>query len=255
MRTNDIDQLALDTVPEYGLLLRVAGFDEVIDTTTPSEETVTYTNNIDKIENFSASVYLDGFRYDMTDSLACGTTIDLVVGEPAKITNNVQGYIDSATPQADPNPAVTLTDERALVVSCADLVTFDGTCLPLTNVSIKMNEEFQEVYTLGGACGLKSNFVSDYALTIDFDFFVDSATIGREALNIETGAFKEIVVKIGLDSASAEVNGKSVVMTMPFTKTTTYTDSVDKDLLKRSVTARLMDNGTKALAIKTGFFA
>ncbi len=254
MRTSDIAGIALDTPPEYGLLLKCAGFDEVIDTTTPSEETVTYTNNSDAIPNVSAVAYIDGHKFEMTDSLACGMTMDFKVGEVAKITNNFQGFLDSAVPTAEANPAVTLTSEVALVVSCADIVTYDGVCLPLENVTIKMNEEIQEIYTLGGTCGLKSNFISDYALELTADFYVDSSAYGREALNIESGLMKEIIVKIGLDSTSTEVNGKSVVLTAELAKTTVYTDSVDKDLLKRSVTYRLMDGNNQALSIKTGFF-
>jgi len=255
MRTNAKDGVALDTVPEYGLLLQAAGFDEVIDTATPGEETVTYTNNSDTIKQSSMVAYLDGNKFEMTDSLACGMTMDLVIGETALLTNNFQGYMDSAIPTPEANPVVTLSDEKALVVSCADIVTFDGVCLPLERVSIKMNEEIQDLYTMGGACGLKSNFVADYAMTIDFDFYVDSATYDREALNIESGDFKEMIIKIGLDSTSTEVNGQSVVMTIPFTKTTTYSDAVDKDLLKRTTTARIFDDGvTPGLKIMTGWF-
>ncbi len=167
----------------------------------------------------------------------------------------MQGYLDSAIPAAEANPVVTLSDEKALVVSCADLVTFDGQVLPLDNVVIKMNEEIGELYTTGGVSGLKTNFVSDYALDITFDFFVDSATIGRDATNIESGDFKEIIVKIGLDSASTLVDGQSVIFTASFSKTTTYTDSADQDLLKRSTTARLFDSGSNpALVISQGSF-
>lgn len=255
MRTSNVAADALDTPPEYGLLLKCAGFDEVIDTATPDQETVTYTNNNDKIDNVSAVAYLDGQKFEMTDSLACGVTMDFRVGEVAKMTNNFQGFIDDATPTPEANPTVTLTDEVALVVSCADVVTYDGVCLPLENVTIKMNEEMQEIYTMGGACGLKSNFISDYALELTADFYVDSTTFGREALNIESGLMKEIIVKIGLDSTSTEVNGKSVVLTAELSKTTLYADSVDKDLLKRTVTYRLMDGSNPALSIKQGFFA
>jgi len=255
MRTSNVAADALMTPPEYGLLLKCAGFDEVIDTATPGQETVTYSNNNDKILNVSAVAFLDGQKFTMTNSLACGTTMEFKVGEVAKITNNFQGYIDSAIPVVEANPTTTLTSEPALVVSCADIVTYDGVCLPLENVTIKMNEEIQDIYTLGGACGLKSNFVSDYALELTADFYVDSATFGREATNIESGLMKEVIVKIGLDSTSTEVNGKSVVLTMELAKTTVYADSVDKDLLKRSVTYRLMDGTNPALSVMTGFFA
>ena len=256
MRTSDKAALALDTPPEYGLLLRASGFHETIDTATPGQETVTYINGIDAIPNSSAVAYLDGQKFTLTDSLSSGSTINLKVGEPATIINNFSGYMDDPIPVAEANPTVTLTDEVPLIVSCADIILFDGTCLPVENAVIKMNEELQDIYTLGGAsCGTKSSFVSDYALELTVDFYVDKATFGREALNIQSGDMKEIIVKIALDKTSTEVNGKSVVMTMNLAKTTVYSDSVDKDLLKRSVTFRLMDGSEPALKIKTGFFA
>jgi len=41
MRTSNVAADVLATPPEFGLLLKCAGFDEVIDTTTVGEETVT----------------------------------------------------------------------------------------------------------------------------------------------------------------------------------------------------------------------
>ena len=163
--------------------------------------------------------------------------------------------MDDPIPVAEANPTVTLTDEVPLIVSCADIILFDGTCLPVDNAVIKMNEELQDVYSLGGTCGIKSAFVSDYALELAVDFYVDKAAFGREALNIQSGDMKEIIIKIALDKTSTEVNGKSVVFTMDLAKTTTYSDSVDKDLLKRNTVFRLMDGSSPALSIKTGFFA
>ena len=82
-----------------------------------------------------------------------------------------------------------------------------------------MNPTVQDIYTLGGTCGLKQNFISDYAMELTADFYVDSATYGREALNIGTGDMKEIVIKLGLDHASAFVDGQSVKLTASLAKT------------------------------------
>ncbi len=255
MRTSDKSGIALSTPPEYGLLLQSAGFIEVVDTTTPGEETVTYHNGIDEMPVSSAVSYMDGQKFTLTDALSSGTTIDLKVGEVATVTNNFSGYMDSPTPVADPNPVVTLSEEVPLIVSCADIVTYDGTCLPLENVTIKLNEEMQDIYTLGGACGIKKNVITDYALELAADFFVEDTTFGREALNIASGDMKEIIVKVGLDGTSTEVNGKSVVYTAELAKTITYSDTIDRDLLKRTVTYRLMDGTSPALTIKQGFYA
>jgi len=256
MRTSDKAGTALDTVPEYGTLLIAAGFDEVIDVSTPGEETVIYTNNNDKVNQSSASVYMDGNRYDMTGSIVSGTEMNFTVGEVATISNNIEGYLDDAVPTNEANPTITLSDEQVLVVSCADLVTDAGVVIPVKSAKIATNSEISEVYTMGGASGLKSTFVSDYALQLDLEFFVDDATFAREATAIKAGTVSELIIKIGLDDTSTEVNGKSVVITMPMSKVTTYTDSDDTDLLSRAVTYRCFDDGaTPAMSIKHGFYA
>lgn len=254
MRSNDVGALALDTVPGYGLLLRCAGFDETI-VATPGVETVTYTNNSDDIPNSSAIAYIDGTKLTMTDSLVCGTTIDMKIGEPATITANFQGYMDDAKGVTEANPTVTLTDEPLLVVSCADVVLLDGTCLPIESATITMNEEVADLYTMGGACGLKSNTITDYALKLDLTFFVDDAEYGREATLIEAGLAKAVVIKLGLDSTSTEVNGKSVVITCDLAKANTYSDTANNDLLSRTLSMRLFDGTNPAVQIKNGFFA
>ena len=257
MRSNNADGTALDTVPEYGLLLKCAGFKETIDSTTASKETVTYENSNTAIPNSSAIAYIDGNKLTMTNSLVTGTTIDMQIGQPATVTDNFQGYMDDAKGTQEANPAVTLTQEPLLVVSCADLVLLDGTCLPIEGAVIKMNEEVSDLYTMGGSgCGLKTNTITDYALTLDLTFFVDKTKYGNEATLIESGQAKEVVIKLGLDSAGALVNGKSVQITCKLAKATTYSDSDKDNMLSRTLTLRLFDRATdSAVSILNGFFA
>jgi len=257
MRTSNKAGTALDTPPEWGILLVAAGFDETVDTGTPSEETVTYTNNNDKVNQSSASVYMDGQRFDMTNSIVSGTTMNFTVGEVANISNNISGFIDDSVPVADPNPTIVLSEEKVLVVSCSDLVTDAGVVIPVKSAVISTNSDIQEIYTMGGSTdGLKSTFVSDYSLEVVLEFFVDDATFEREAVAIKSGTVSELVIKIGLDDTSTEVNGQSVVITCPMSGVTTYADSADTDLLSRSVTYRIYDSGaTPAISIVNGFFA
>jgi hypothetical protein len=256
LRTSNAAADALATPPSYGLLLQAAGFNEIIDSTTAGEETVTYTNNNDSIPAVSAVAYLDDYKFEMTGSLACGTELSFPVGAAATIKNSFQGYLDNAVPVSETNPVVTLSNEQALVTSCADLITYDGVVIPVEQATIKTNSDIQELYTTGGTSGIKTTFVSDYALDVTLDFYVDKANFGREANAIENGLVKELVIKLGLDSTSSEVNGKSVVITCPMSKVSTYSDSTDKDTLKRSATYRIFDDGaTPAISIKNGFFA
>ena len=256
MRTSNIAGDALNTPPDYGLLLQAAGFIEKVDSTVPGEEFVTYENGVDSMPNNSAVSYMDGNKFEFTDSLGCGITVELQTGAMALMTANFSGYLDSPTPVAEPNPTVTLSSEAPLIVSCADIFTFDGDCLPLEKVTITTNPEYQDIYTMGGtACGMRSNFVSDYALQIEAEFFVDSTTFGREPSNIESGAMKAIEIKLGLDGNSAPINGKSLYINADLAKTVVYSDTVDREYLKRTVTYRLMDGSTPALMFKTGFLA
>ncbi len=255
MRSNDVGATALDTVPEVGLLLRCGGFDEVVDTGTPSEETVTYTNNKDAINPCSAVIFVDGNKLEATNSLVSETTIDIKIGEPATVTGSFSGFIDDVSGTVEANPTTTLTQEPLLISSCADLVLFDGSCIPIESAVIKMNTETAELYTFGGnSCGLKSNVITDYAITLDLTFYVDKANYGREAALIESGQAKAVVFKLGLDDTGALVNGKSVEITCDLAKSTNYSDSSNNDLLSRTLNLRLFDGVNSALAIKFGFF-
>jgi len=254
MRSNNVSGTTLMTVPSYGLLLRCAGFDEIIDTAVAGEESVVYKNNSDSIPNSSAVVFIDGNKLTMTNSLVSGTMLDFKIGNPATITNNFQGYMDDAKGVQEVNPNVTLTDEPILMVSCADLVLLDGTCLPIESATIKMNEEVADLYTMGGQCGLKTNLITDYALTLDLTFFVDKTEYAREATLIESGQAKSVIIKLGLDKNSNFVNGKSVEITCSLAKAITYNDNEQDDLLSRSLTLRLFDGQEQAVSVKNGHF-
>ncbi len=254
MRTSDVGATALETPPGYGILLKAAGFAEVIDTTV-DQETVSYTNGIDSMPTSSALVYVDGNKFSFTGALSSSFDIVLEIGQIAKMDSTFFGYIDDPAPVPEANPSVTLSSENPLVVSCADLVTYDGTCLPLKKVTISMNPENTDIYTIGGTCGIKSNLITDYALTLEAEFFVDSDTYDREITNIEAGAARAIEIKLGLDADSNLVNGKSLLITADLATTVMYEDSPEDDLLSRKVTYRLMDGVTPAITFKTGFFS
>ena len=245
-----------DKVPEYGQLLIVNGFTETV-TGTAADGNVTYVNNTDTVEAGSGVVVVDGNKFEMTNALASSLEIDLTVGKVATLTASMQGYLDSPIPTVVPQPSVTLSDEPLLVVSCADIYMFDGTVIPTESVKITTNPDIQELYTMGGASGLKRNFTSDYSLQLEATFFVDAARYDVDPTNIESEDMKEIIVGIGLDGSSNEINGKSVEFKASLAKTITYSDTTDKDLLKRTVTFRLMNSATPgaALTIKHGFFA
>jgi len=257
MKASSFVSQAFDTLPEYGEMLVIGGFKVNIGGGAGSE-TVIYTNNTDEVKKGSAVVYVDGNKFEMTNALASALTFDFTIGKVATLSSQYSGYLDSPEPTPETNPSVTLIDEPLLIVSCADIYSFDGDVIPTENVKITTNPEIQDLYTMGGANGIKENFVSDYSLELSATFRVDSADYAREAQNISAGNFKAIVVKIGLDKTSTEINGKSVTFDADLSKTITYSDTTDKDTLLRTVTYRLMNdtsNADTALAITHGFYA
>ena len=99
---------ALDTVPQYGELLKIGGFTETIDTTTPTQETVTYTNTQTPVLG-SAVAYIDGYKHQMTGSLAADLTFNFPIGKAATISAALSAFLDnSGIAAAEATPAVTL---------------------------------------------------------------------------------------------------------------------------------------------------
>lgn len=255
MRSSNVAADALETPPEYGELLKVCGFDETIDTVTPGAEFVDYTNTQTPVLG-SAVGFVDGFRYDFTGSLTSDMSMEFQVGQPAKITANIQGFIDDAVPTAEAVPAITLNAEPLMIVSCAALTTLGGTVLKPDRVVFATNPEIADFYTMGGANGLKAKSMTDYAMTCTIDFFVDNADYDREITAIKNQTTASLDIKIATDDASALVNGKSLHLTCEVVKTNEYTDSDENNTVKRSVTYKVQNGtGDVALRLRSGFFA
>lgn len=251
MRSNDIAGTALDTPPEFGELLKICGFDENISAGTG----VTYTNTQDPVLG-SGVAFLDGNRFDFTGSLASDFTMALQVGSPAMITANLQGYLDDPIPTVEVQPSVTLSDEPLMVVSCANLVTLGGTVLKPDRVTFSTNPEIADFYTMGGANGLKSKAMTDYAMQCTIDFFIDNEDYDREITAIKDQTTAILEVDIATDDASALVNGKSMKITCDLVKTESFTDTDTDNVGKRSVTYRLANNVSDiAMTIALGTFA
>jgi len=251
MRSNDIGATTLDAVPEYGELLKICGFDETIS----AGVSVGYINTQVPVLG-SAVVVLDGNQFEMTGSMASDMTLDLTIGSPAKLSCSLQGYIDDAVPTVVTQPDPTLSDEPLMVVSCANLVTLGGTVLKPDSVKFMTNPEIADFYTMGGTDGLKSKAMTDYGLTCEISFFIDNADYAREVTAIKNQTYATLEVLVATDDASALVNGKSMKITCGLVKTTTYTDTDQDNVGKRTVTYRVSnDSNDHALSILVGTFA
>ena len=240
-----------DKPPEYGELLKIGGFKEVIS----AGVSVKYVNELDLIPNGSAVYFMDGNKSTMKDSLVADLTFDFKIGSPALIDGKITGFIDSAESTKEANPTVVKSSESLLMVSCMDVITIGGVKIPVEEATIKVNPTIQEIYTMGGVAGIKKNFITDYALELSITFFVDQATINREASAIEAGTFETVEILLGVDRTSGAVNGETVKFSASLSKAVIYSDKKSKDMLSRTVTYRLMNDPAKnnvALSILHG---
>ena len=239
---------ALDTVPEYGELLKIGGFTETINTATPGQETVTYENTQNPVLG-SAVAYMDDNKQTMTGSLACDLTFSFEIGMAAKIEASLSAFFDNngiATSEA--NPTVDLSDEGCLLVGCADVTTAGGTTIEPSNISIAMNSEISKFYGMG----LKEYQLTDYKPELTVDFYPDNANYNDAITALANQTAETIVIKLGTNNGTM-VSGKSVEIQVTNCKYKSYSDSDDQGSIKRSVT--YMFTADSAFTIKHGYFA
>jgi len=252
MRSNNLAADALETPPEYGEMLKLCGFDETIDTITPDQETVTYTNSQTPTPG-SAVAFLDGKKFTMTDGVVGDATFTFEIGKVAMLDVSLSGFLDNAgVPTDEANPSVTLNDEPTLIVSCADVITAGGAAVSADKVTITMGADVQEYYALG----LKEFDIADYVIKLTADFYVDSADYADAITKLNAETAEAIVLKLGTNQTGTLINGRSVEITADVAKANTFTDSADKSRVKRSFTWLLRPDGSDInLSIKHGFFA
>ena len=239
--------------PEWTELAKISGM-----TGTAGTDLFTIANKNGSISKGSAVVTVDAGReaFNMTNTLVGDIEFVLPVGKLAQVNTKLSGYIDSPKPTPVPSPVKnTLNTNPALVVSCADIITLTGTSIPAEKIVFKMNPDIQNTYTMGGANGIKQDMITDYGVTCEITFPVESATFGREAGLIDAGTISQIRCIIGADAQGKPVDGKSFLFLADASKAVNYVDSVNGDLLQRVLTLRLYDGAEKALRILSGKIA
>ena len=201
----------------------------------------------------SAKIYLDGKRYNLTDTLVADNTLTFEIGKAGVISSAMSGFIDNNGIAVDEaNPAVTLSDEPCMLVSCLDVITAGGTALTADTITITTNADIQEFYALN----LKEFSMQDYVMKIQADFYVDSANYADAMTKINAQTVEAIDIKLGTNATGSLINGKSVHITADLAKASAVTDSDDKNAVKRSFTWILnLDSQDTAILIKNGFFA
>ena len=181
-----------------------------------------------------------------------GTTVELkgvtgtfTVGGEAL---NTAAYTSTSANQS--NPTVTLGTEGSLVVGCADVYSKDGTAvIGANNISIKMGAMINKYYGFS----LKEYETSDFESTITMSFPVDATDYNDAIEALQAQSLIDIVVKLGTDATSTEVNGKTVVMTITNCKLSSYSDGDENDSISR--TENFILTASSAFTIKHGFYA
>lgn len=240
---------ALDTVPDYGELLKISGFTETVDST-PSAETVTYTWDTSASPTLGSAVYfIDGNKQTMTNTIAGNAVFNFEIGKSAMLNFAMSGFLDNkGISTLEANPVTTLSDEGCLIVGCADIYTEDGTQLNPTNISIDMGSQINKFYGMG----LKEYQLTDFEPKITTDFYLDNADYNDAMQKLVDQSYVNVVIKLGTLNG-VEVNGKTVLFTINNVKFSTFSDSDENDTIKRSHELMLTANST--MTIKTGFFA
>jgi len=181
-----------------------------------------------------------------------GTTVELkgvtgtfTVGGEAL---NTAAYTSTSANQS--NPTVTLGTEGSLVVGCADVYSKDGTAvIGANNISINMGAMINKYYGFS----LKEYETSDFESTITMSFPVDATDYNDAIEALQAQSLIDIVVKLGTDATSTEVNGKTVVMTITNCKLSSYSDGDENDSISR--TENFILTASSAFTIKHGFYA
>lgn len=238
---------ALDTVPEYGELLILGGFDQTIDTTV-GEETVIYTNTQNPVVG-SAVAYIDGFKHQSAGSVAADITFNFPIGKAATISASLSGYLDNKGVAAtEATPSVTLNPESCLLVGKADIMTAGGVAVVPDNISIAVGAEIQEFQGMG-----RGEFeMTDYMIKVTADFYPENANYNSAVTKLGADLVEALIIKLGTNAGTL-VNGKSIQIDCGFGKASTFSDTTENAAVKRSFTWSLQ--GTTQLSIKHGFFA
>lgn len=253
MRTSDKAGTSLGTPPEYAQLLKVCGMKETIDTGTPSQETVIYTNTQAPTEG-SAIIFLDDKKFTLTDTMTGDLTMTFEAGQAGVISSTLSGYYDNkGIPVDESNPSVTLSTEDCLICTKTDIITAGGVEVKADAIRLTMNAQVDDFY---GFNNLAEFNITDYNIKLEADFYVDKANYASEMNKLVNQTVEAINVQMSTDDAGSLVSGKSVRLQAQFAKASDRQDSLDQNKVKRTFTWMLqLDSNAEAFSLEHGYFA
>jgi len=249
MRSSNIAGTTLETPPEYGELLKIAGFDETI-TGTGLTGKVVYTNSQTPAKGCIAA-FLDGYKQTATNSAVAAVNFDFAIGKAAMLNATFSAYLDNAGVAASAAlPSVTLNTNPCLIVGCADVITAGGTAVKADSIKIDMGAQVDDFYGMG----IKEYNINDYMIKVTATFYPENTDYNAAINKLSAQTVEAIVVKLGTN-AGILVDGKSVKIDCALAKASAFTDSTDKSTLKREFVWLLQgDSAGKAIEITHGHF-
>jgi len=248
MRSQNKAGDALDTIPPFDPLLLIGGFEKAVNTTTPGEETVTYTSS-QTLQKGSAVYYLDGKKTTMTDSISAALDFDFTANNPAMINATMSTFLDNkglTTNEANPLPP--LLNEETLMVSAIDVTTVGGTVVNPKSVKIDFGAEIAKRYGMG----IKQYDMTDYAPTITIEAYQELDN-NNDAINaLVNQDLQDIVIKLNT-VGGVLTSGKSLEVRITNCKQENFTDADDEDALVRTIPYLM--TGAGSMSLKMGFFS
>lgn len=130
---------ALDTIPDYGELLKVSGFTQTIDAT-PAAENVIYTWDTSASPALgSATYFIDGNKQTMTNTIAGNAVFTFEIGKSAMLNFAMSGFLDNKGISS----TATLVLSAVVGLAVGDVLTGDtssasGTVLAINGTSVSL---------------------------------------------------------------------------------------------------------------------
>jgi hypothetical protein len=170
LKANDSGATALDTPPGLSDIFQICCMTETIDSTTPSQETVTYTMNNGAPSALSeVIVYNDGKKDTFTNPLG-DLTVTFTAGETIDVSATITGFTNAA-PVAEANPSYVADTEPLIIAKSTDNVSINGVARCAQSVVFKTNNMNNPRYCIGS----KAHDNTDFEPTIEVSWFDDSA--------------------------------------------------------------------------------
>lgn len=213
---------ALGTAPSISNLLKICGLAETITAATKVE----YKPGGSDEGVGQIKVYTDGYVRALSGVYG-NIKISGKVGEPLSATASVKGFMPSAQATAEVNPAVTLDENMAPLVTKVTVLTVGGTQLNADSFEFDMGNEIKELYALD----LSMYYLVDFDPTITITAVKEKGTDEQAWIDYASGTVRAIVIQVG-------AAGSMIELTIPYAMLKDVAENDDSGNVKISRTFR-----------------